>query len=305
MTKKILVLALTLSSIFPVVAKAEPQQVPTVAILDTALDTSLPLFKDRIAQEVCLLEYNSCPNGKNYMEGPGSASMPLQFMQKNGFDHGTQMAYAFASTNQNAKIVFVRIIGATPTGVRQVPSEKTFAMALEWVLANKDKYNIQAVSMSQGHHNLQKVQDYCPKTTSTQFRIKSLVDAGIPTFLPTGNTRDTSRIDWPACIDESISVGAVNQYEEITIWSNMDIKKTDFYALGVMRVTGPGSVQSNSIGTSISAQVAAANWLSLKALKPSYTYDQLYSAFKNTSVKVYNPTKLIGDMMYLEGAKNG
>lgn len=305
MTKKIFISALLILSTIPGVAKAEPQLAPSVAILDTALDTSISVLRDRVIQEVCVLEYNSCPNGQSFMEGPGSAGLQPSFIDKNGFDHGTQMASVFASTNSSSNIVFVRIIGATKTGVRQAPSEKTFVSALDWVIANKDKYNIQAVSMSQGHHNLPNFVDYCPKTPSTQSRIRALLSAGIPTFLPTGNTRDYKRIDWPSCIDESISVGAVNQYEEIPIWSNMDTNKTDFYALGVMRVTGPKSVVTNAIGTSISAQVAAANWLSLKSAKPSYTYDQLYSAFKNTAVKVYNPTKLVGGMMYLQGANNG
>jgi hypothetical protein len=305
MTKKIIIISTLLSLIFPVVAKAEPQQVPTVAILDTALDSSLPIFKDKVVQEVCVLEYESCLNKKSYMEGPGAASMPLDQMQKNGFDHGTQMASALVKTNPNIKFVFVRIIGATSNGTRQVVSEKTFVSALDWVIANKDQYNIQAVSMSQGHHNLPNVTDYCPKTPSTQSRIKSLQAAGIPTFLPAGNTRDYKRIDWPACIDESISIGAVSQYQEIPNWSNMDVNKVDFYSLGVMQLVGPGNVVSNQMGTSISTQVAAANWLALKSAKPLLSYDQIYSLFKKTSVPVYNPTKAVGYMMYFEGALNG
>jgi len=304
MNKKLLVILLSTLLISPAfVAKAEPQA--TVAVLDTALDTSLPQFKDKIAYEVCILEWNSCPNGKNFMEGPGSASMPLTQMQNNGFAHGTQMVDALLKTNPNTKVVFVRIIGATSTGVRQIANEKTFINALEWVFNNKDKFNIQAVSMSQGHHNLPNLTDYCPKTVSTQARIKSLVNAGVPVFLPAGNTRDYKRIDWPACIDDSISIGASTDYEDIPIWSNVDINKTDFYALGVMKLAGPGNIVSNQVGTSISAQVAAANWMALKNAKPTYTYQQLYDAFKNTSVTIKNPKALQGKMMYLQGALNG
>lgn len=304
MNKKLITVVLTALLITPHVAKAEPVQPGTVAIIDTALDTSLPIFQGRIAQEVCILEWESCSNGKSFMEGPGAAGMPIAFMSKNGFQHGTQMAYVFASTNKDTKFVFIRIIGATKTGVRQTANEKTFAAALDWVFQNKSKYNIQAVSMSQGHHNLGKTANYCPSTTSTPVRIKALLDAGIPTFLPTGNTRDYSRIDWPACIDHSISIGATTTYEEIPNWSNMDINKADFYTLGVMDVLGPNSVKTREIGTSISAQVAAAKWMTLKTLKPTYTYDQLYAAFKKTSVTIYNQVKVPGQMMYLEGAMN-
>lgn len=304
MNKKLLAVALSALLISPAfVAKAEPQA--TVAVLDTALDTSLPQFKDKIAYEACILEWNSCPNGKNFMEGPGSSVMLLSQMQKNGFDHGTQMVSALLQTNPNTKVVFVRIIGATSTGVRQIANEATFVNALDWVFKNKDRLNIQAVAMSQGHHNLPNVIDYCPKTISTMSRIKSLTSAGIPVFLPAGNTRDYLRIDWPACIDDSISVGASTDYEEIPIWSNVDIKKTDFYALGVMNLAGPGNTTNNQVGTSISVQVAAGNWMALKSAKPTYTYQQLYDTFKSTSVTIANPKALQGSMMNLKKAING
>ena len=305
MNKKILIAVLSLSLITPVVAKAEPMQQPTVAVLDTALDTTIPAFKDKVVYEACVLEWNSCPNGQSVMEGPGSAFMPIKLMQQNSFQHGTQMVSALIKTNPNAKIVFVRIIGATSTGTRQIANEATFVKALDWVIANKDRLNIQAVSMSQGHHNLPNVADYCPKTVSTQSRIKTLVSAGIPVFLPAGNARDYKKIDWPACIDDSISVGASTDYEEIPVWSNVDINKTDFYALGTMRLVGPGNIESNQVGTSISAQVAAANWIALKTAKPTYTYQQLYDTFKKTSVSISNPKALRGNMMYLQGALNG
>ncbi len=88
------------------------------------------------------------------MEGTNSAIMPIDQMSKNGFDHGTQMASLAVAANPNVKIVFVRIIGSNPNGTRQVSGEATVINALDWVLRNKDKFNIQAVSMSQGHHNL-------------------------------------------------------------------------------------------------------------------------------------------------------
>ena len=67
----------------------------------------------------------------------------------------------------------------------------------------------------------------------------------------------------------------------------------------------PGSVPAKAVGTSVSVQVAAANWMELKAAKPNYTYQQLYDLFKKTSVTVYNPAKLAGQMMSISGALNG
>jgi hypothetical protein len=285
--------------------KSATLQTPTIAILDTALDTNVATIQGRIAHEVCILEWNSCPNGKNFMEGPGSVNLPYNIISKNGFDHGTQMVSVFTNNNKDVNVVFVRIIGATATGTRQIANESTFVNALDWVYKNKDRFNIQAVSMSQSHHNLMRAGDYCPKTTDTQNKIKDLVAAEIPVFLPTGNVRDYSRISWPACITDSISVGASTDYDQIPIWSNIDVSKTDFYALGITSAMSPGTQLKNVTGTSVSAQVAAAQWLAVKKMKPSLSYQQIYDLLANTSKTIYNPRKIAGKMINIQGALNG
>jgi hypothetical protein len=287
MNKKIItalaVLSLTISSTF--MAKANTPKPATVAILDTALDTSLPIFKDKIVQEVCILEWNSCPNGSNFMEGPGAASMPLSFMQKNGFEHGTKMTHASVLTNPNIKIVFVRIIGATFNGTRQITNEPTFVNALNWVLSNKDKYNIQAVAMSQGHNNFMPGPKYCPTTPATESVINSLVSANIPVFLPAGNIRDLNRISWPACIPSSIAISATTFGDGASLYTNFDSKLTDYFAMGSMQLVSPGGVVVNEAGTSVSTQVAAALYMYLKTKNPSYTYSQMMSLLDSVSVQ--------------------
>ena len=100
---KIALVALIISipATIQVASTAQADTAPTIAILDTALDTSLPIFKDRIAYEVCILEWNSCPNGKNFMEGPGSAVLPSNIISSNGFDHGTQMTSVVVGLDPN------------------------------------------------------------------------------------------------------------------------------------------------------------------------------------------------------------
>ena len=307
MNKKLitaLVASLILSSA-SVAHAAETTQVPTVAILDTAIDTTLPIFQGRIIQEVCLINWTTCPNGKSYMEGPGAASMPANLIVKNGFDHGTQMASIFAQNNPNVNIVFIKIIGNTATGGRQITFESAVYNALNWVASNKDKYNIQAVTMSQGHHNLLAGTDYCPKTPMTENAIKNLISLGIPTFFPSGNGRDYKRIDWPACIDVSISVGAVDQQNEMTSYSNSDPAKLDFFALGNMQAIAPGGVVKNVAGTSASAQVAAAQWLMIKQSKPNLTYTEIYDLITRTTVSTIGRQGTFKKLISLNGALNG
>ena len=309
MNKKILTAIIAATLLMPTAAhaalKSTTMQTPTVAILDTALDGSVKEFSGRIVHEVCILEWTTCPNGQSFMEGPGSANLPANIISKNSFDHGTQMVSAFLKNNSTANVVFVRVIGSTATGARQIAYEKTFVNALDWVYKNKDRFNIQAVAMSQSHHNLMPGAAYCPNTTSTQSKIKDLVAAGIPTFLPTGNLRDYKRISWPACIDESISVGASTDYDEIPVWSNVDMSKTDFYALGTMQLTTVGSRTINAAGTSISTQVAAAKWLTIKNAKPNLSYQQVYDLISKTSTVIPGVKGLSGKMINVSGALNG
>jgi len=279
---------------------------PTIAILDTALDTSLPIFKDKILLEVCINQNSSCPNKLSEMEGPGSATLPTEILSRNGFAHGTEMASLAVNTNPNVKIIFIRIIGANPDGSRQITTDATLNLALDWVLKNKDRFNIQAVSMSQGHRNLGAVgTDYCTKTPITQSKIVSLNNVGVGVFFPAGNHRDYKRIDWPACIPESIAIGSTMPAESIASYSNYDEKLIDFYALGQNRVTTVGGKVINSGGTSGSTVIAATQWATIKSFKPQLTYAEIYQLISRTSKIVSSATIKNQKLINLQAALNG
>jgi len=80
MNKKILavlaILTLVTTTISANAASLQNKNVaqPTIAILDTALDTSLPIFKDRVLFEACVTQWASCPNGLSEMEGVNSST---------------------------------------------------------------------------------------------------------------------------------------------------------------------------------------------------------------------------------------
>ena len=311
MNKKLISALAAIAILIPASAQAASLQnktvtYPTVAILDTALDTSLPIFKDRILFEACVTQWSSCPNGLSEMEGTNSSVLPSNVIRKNGFNHGTEMASLAISTNPNVKIVFVRVVGANSNGLRQATGEATVYNALDWVIRNKDRFNIQAVSMSMGHASLRTPgSDYCPKTPITESKIKTLKDVNIPVFFPTGNNRDTQRIDWPACIPSSIAIGATMPAETVAIYSNHDPLLTDFFALGTTRATTIGGAVVNVAGTSASSIIAATNWATIKSAKPGLTYDQIYNLISSTSKPTYNSKVVGGKLINLQGALNG
>lgn len=266
MNNKLITAVLTLSLLSPVaISQASGADAPVLAILDTAIDTSVPILKDKVVGEVCILEYALCPNGTNFQEGPGSASMLPEQITKNGFDHGTFMATTAVQSNSNIKILFVKIIANTSTGLRKPTGESTISAALFWVKENASKYNIKAVSMSQGSNGMlgKAGTQYCPTFPRTVAAVQSLGSMNIPVFSAVGNARDYSRVDWPSCIPEVVAVGAVDQIGEIASYSNNDPALLDFFALGNMPAVGPGNVSKNIAGTSSATQVAAAAYLRL------------------------------------------
>lgn len=309
MNKKIIsaVLAATLLTPITIVSAKAATPAPSIAILDTGIDSTVPSINSKLIYEACILGWDSCANGKSFMEGPGAAALPKSIIFSNGWDHGTLMASVAIKANPNVNIVFVRVIGNTPTGGRQIVNESALTKAFEWVLLNKDKFNIQAVGFSQGRRDiLVKSADYCPKTVKMRSVISRLVSSNVPTFAATGNNRDYNRIDWPSCIQDTISVGATTEQDEIAIYSNMDNKIVDFVARGTIDdVSGPGNISSRIAGTSASAQVAASQWVALRQAKPNLTYSQLYDLFSKTSVKAVGPSNTFGKLINLEAAING
>jgi hypothetical protein len=304
MNKKLISALIAISMSLPLTSQAavsnQNEVKPSVAILDTAIDTSLPEFQGKIIEEVCLIQWNTCPNGQSYMVGKGAASMPTDLITKNGFDHGTQMASVFVSINPNVNIVFIKIIGNTPTGGRQNAGEPTVYNALNWVKDNASKYNIQAVTMSQGHHALGAGTDYCPKTPNTVNAVVSLKTIGIPVFFPSGNGRDYQRLDWPACINESVSVGYVDQQNEIAAGSNYDPARLDFFARGFWTVKGVGGVVRNISGSSSAVQVAAAQYMQIKAIVGDYS--KTLSIMESSVVKTVGRQGTFNKLISVESA---
>jgi len=310
MNKKITSAILALTLLIPVTANAanlsnKTVGIPTIAILDTALDTSLPIFKDKILLEACVTQWSTCPNGMAETEGQNSSTLKTEWLSSNGFNHGTEIASLAVATNPNIKIVFVRIIGINSNGFRQATTEATVYNALDWVIRNKDRLNIQAVSMSQGHHNLIAGKDYCPKTPITENKIKVLADSGIPVFFPTGNSRDYSRIDWPACIPQAVAIGATMPTGSVAIYSNHDPLLTDFFSQGTTRATTVGGRLVNVAGTSAATVIAATQWATIKTAKPSLTYSQIYDLISKTSTPTFNSKVSGGKLINLQGALNG
>jgi len=219
------------------------------------------------------------------MEGPGAATLSKDKLALGGFDHGTLMADQALQTNPNVKIVFIRIVGQRVDGIREHTNEATVYNALQWVINNQSKFNIQSVAMAQGSHALGLAgTDYCPKTPTTVEKIKSLNALNVGVFFPAGNNSDYKRVSWPSCIPETISMGATMPTGSIAFYSNYDSKLIDFYARGTTVLYGLDGKKTNFAGTSASVLVGATSWATIKSVKNNLTYTELYELISKTSV---------------------
>lgn len=296
-------------------ANVTPQsglQAPTLVIVDTALDTSMSIFKDKLVQEVCIVEFDVCPNGKAIMEGPGSATLPRDLLVRKDLEHGTQMASLALRTNPQIKLIFIRIAGVdSKTKLLKPRGNRTIEMVLDWIIANQSKYNIHAVAVTQSTYNVSSPKlpfylsapgtDYCPKYPNTEVKINQLIKIGVPTFFPTGNNRDQSRVGWPSCIASSIAVGAVYDYGDVADYSNNDVKLVDFYAQGNNQVLSPGNKLVGTNGTSGAAIIASTIWTTVKTKRPELDFNQTFKSIIETAktARFLSNTKLVNSNKYI------
>jgi hypothetical protein len=173
-------------------------------------------------------------------------------------------------------------------GERLNVSPTTVALALKWVLDNQMRFNIKAVAMSQGHHNLTSLTRYCPNENSTEYMVKQLRTNGILLFVPAGNSRDYERLDWPACIPDVISIGALNPDGKIASYSNLDNNLIDYFENGTLIVNNVAGYERTAEGSSVSVQVAAAKWMQFITYYPNLSTEDRLQEFDRFTHPVTN-----------------
>lgn len=275
--KSLIVLAVLGSSVqaFPAVADTPP----SVVIIDQPINTGL--FKGSIATEACFVKLIPCPNKQMTMEGLGAATLPSTVNVASA-SHGTQMASIILSINPSIKIIPIAVYGLSDKGNPGLASLEEIKSALGWVIDNRVKYNIVAVSISQG-----KVLPNCDVPSGMVAQVATLKSFNVPVIAATGNDANRSAVNGPACIDDVVSVGATDNpdpgtqkltYDKtakpyIARYSN-GWNKVDFYANGRWYVKNADGTTKFMVGTSNATASIAGLW-SLN----SGTFDSIYSKF--------------------------
>jgi len=261
------------------VSPAQADDKPTVVIIDSGFDTS----KVKPIAEVCVLTMKFCPNGTTFDESIGASNANRE-MSKNGqreWNHGTVMADIVRQINPNANLIFIRNAFVNSRGAVNIGGIKEFNLSMDWVIKNKEKYNISAVSFSRGQIAWTKKSTTCPIDATTQNQIVTLQNLGVATVMPAGNDRNKKNIGYPACISEAIAISGIysqnytpkifSTYRE-TFGTNSGAA-TDFFAYGNF-TTVVGKVAES---TSASTAAFAGYWSKVSNGNYLETYSKIAS----------------------------
>jgi hypothetical protein len=280
--KRVLILALVLTGVMP--AHAEPTQ--TIALIDSAVNASL--FPNNVVTEVCAIEYTICPNGTHFQEGAGVASLVSTNAELN---HGNEMLSIMTKVNPNVKVIPIRIVGMTDKGNPYIYSLAGVKAALDWVVANRVKYNISVISLSQG-----KVFPNCGGMPAGMAEeIATLKANNVQLVAATGNDANRTAMFSPACLSDAISVGATdnpalkagitwnpNATPTIATYSNGNAQTT-LYSNARYLVTELNGTTKFMVGTSNSTAAVSA-WITLhKGVDWADTYSILTKASTGTA----------------------
>lgn len=278
--KKTLAILASIVMLSAITSPATAAERPTVVIIDSGFDTSV--IKNVVA-EVCIVKLSyGCNNGKLVDDSVGSSGTTIPIMNnwKSDWDHGSKMASIVNQINPDASLILIRNSLVLKSGAINVGGEIEFGLALDWVIANKQKYNIQGISFSRGS-NLKTKTGVCPIEVELQKKIINLQGVGVPTIIAAGNNADKVNVSYPACIPEAVAIGGIySQNYTPNIWSSY--RKTfgtndgiaiDFFAYGNFK-TPLGAVAES---TSSSAAAFAGYWSKVSNGNYFETYSKISS----------------------------
>jgi hypothetical protein len=245
----------------------------TVAVLDSGYDTDHADLAGDLAAERCFCSGGGgcCPDGSSSQSGGGSA--------EDDHGHGTNVTGIITSTGSIAPV------GGAPdaqiVAVKVLDNNNSFCCSsdvvagLNWIINNQP--GVDVVNMSLGTSTL--YGGNCDNANAFNMAFATAIDTlrsnGVAVFVSSGNNGSGTQMQAPACVANSISVGAVwdsnvgsqtvlgctdatTAADQVTCFSNSNAT-TDLFAPGAPATsTGFGGGTSTFFGTSQASPLAAA-----------------------------------------------
>jgi len=257
----------------------------SIAILDNGIDRSHPLFEGRILEEVCTSlgqsDWMGCPGGQLLVTGSGASSYNLMSGSLAPVpEHGTKMVGAALLWAPGVKVISIKSHG------------DHFA-ALDWVIANAEKFKIAAVSMSFGQSWLPRSQPdptNCDNLGAGDWtsRFKRLREIGVVPVVAAMNDGSPTNIGLPACNSHAVSVGA--HYVGAPILRNESNVSPNLTLVGpsafLSSTVGPYQLWDYSGGTSSATPVVAAMFAIGRQAKPTASVEELVRAARESAKRI-------------------
>jgi hypothetical protein len=259
----------------------------SIAVIDSGVNTSL--FSSSIVDEVCILEFSNCPNGARIMDGAGAANTGVTTNAL--LNHGTEMMSIIHQVNPSVKLIPIRIVAVAGVNLPGIYTNQAVKNALDWVIANRIKYNIVAVNVSVGA-----IFTACQVPAGTQANVETLKSLNVPVIAATGNNSNRTNVNSIACLPNVISVGATDNpavmggkaYDPtakptIGLYSNGN-NATSFYLNGRWFALEPNGTNQFTVGTSCATAALSAWWV----LNYQGSYDSTYNYLNSQSIPTSN-----------------
>lgn len=274
-----------------------------VAVLDSGVDKTHPMLKNKVVSEACYSTTNSkfnlssvCPGGKNSTSAGSAVNCPVSIQ---GCDHGTHVASiavgASASLNGVAKAanlipvqVFTKVTNKTTCGSAPSPCILSYdtdqALGLQQVYNLRTKYKIAAVNISIGGG---KFASNCNSSNpSVESAMKQLRGVGIATAVAAGNNGYDGFISEPACLTDAIAVGATTAGDQIASYSNNSALVKLLAPGDQINGAVPGGKYDIKSGTSMASPHVAGAFGLLRTSVPKLSVTEVVSALDCTGKTV-------------------
>jgi subtilisin family serine protease len=259
-----------------------------VAILDTGVDTGHAALSGRIQAQACFGANTSgtgfCPNGSSRQTGTDSG--------RDDHGHGTHVAGIVASSGAvgspgvapGAGIVSIKVLDA---GNRFNYFSEIIA-ALDHIIANQAVLSIGVINMSLGTDV--RFAGVCDQTTAYNMAASSAVRTlrrlGVVSVASSMNSGSITEMPTPACLEDVISVGAVDGGDQVAAFSNGNAH-TDLLAPGVSITSlGMGGGTRVMSGTSMAAPHVAGCAALLLQANPGWSPARVAARLRESPTEV-------------------
>lgn len=181
-----------------------------VAIVDSGIDTNHPDFSGRLVAEACFCSGGQgaagcCPDGTETQFGPGAA--------EDDHGHGTNVAGIAVGGGA------VGLSGAAPdaliSAVKVLDQNNSFCCisdviaAFDWIRANQTDVDIVNASLGSNQLFASTCNTASALMMALAMSVDGLVSNGSMVFASSGNQGSATAIAAPACIENTVAVGAV------------------------------------------------------------------------------------------------